>query len=117
MAMENDVKGDDVKGAVPDPRVTGHGDGARSLETGMFHMPKPQGWTIERVVDLMAGGVVVATLILGCERSKRWRLLTGFVGVNLIMDGVVGWCPSSVVLHHLGVPTAAERAIERERTR
>ncbi len=50
----------------------------------------------------------------GCERSKRWRLLTGFVGVNLIMDAVVGWCPSSVVLHRLGVPTAAERALERE---
>jgi len=112
MAMENDAEG-----GAPDTRVTGHGDGARSLETGMFDMPKPQGWPIERVVDLMAGGVVVATLILGCERSRRWRLLTGFVGVNLIMDAVVGWCPSSVVLHHLGVPTAAERAIERERTR
>ncbi|MDA8076235.1 MAG: DUF2892 domain-containing protein [Actinomycetota bacterium] len=80
----------------------------------MFDMPKPQGWTIERVVNLMAGAVVLVTLILGCERSKRWRLLTGFVGVNLIMDAAVGWCPSSVVLHHLGVPTAAERALEGE---
>jgi hypothetical protein len=65
------------------------------------------------VVDLWAGGVVVATLILGCERSRRWRLLTGFVGVDPIMDAVVDWCPSSVVLHHLGVPAAAERVIER----
>lgn len=54
------------------------GNRARPLQRGMFGMPKPQGWTIERVVNLMAGGVVVTTLILGCERSKRWRLLTGF---------------------------------------
>ncbi len=94
-----------------------HDDRARSLETGMFGMPKPEGWTIERVVALMAGGVVVATLTLGRERSKRWRLLAGFVGINLIMDAALGWCPSSVVLHHLGVPTAAERAIEREQAR
>lgn len=85
----------------------------RSLQTGMFDMPKREGWTIERVISLMAGAVVLTTLILGRERSKRWRLLTGFVGVNLIMDAAVVWCPSSVVLHHLGVPTAAERALER----
>ncbi|MGC9220488.1 MAG: YgaP family membrane protein, partial [Solirubrobacteraceae bacterium] len=88
------------------------GDRARSLQTGMFDMPKPQGWTIERVVSLMAGVVVLATLTLGRERSGRWRLLTGFVGANLVMDATVGWCPSSVILHHLGVPTAAERALE-----
>lgn len=86
-------------------------DSERSLQTGMFDMPKPQGWTIERVISLMAGAVVLVTLILGRESSRRWRLLTGFVGVNLIMDAIVGWCPSSVVLHHLGVPTAAERAL------
>lgn len=84
----------------------------RSLQIGMFDMPKPEGWTIERMISLMAGAVVLITLVLGRERSKRWRLLTGFVGGNLIMDATVGWCPSSVILHHLGVPTAAERALE-----
>lgn len=97
-----------------DPQSSHQGNRARLLETGMFDMPKPQGWTIERVISLMAGGMVAVTLILGRKRSRRWRLLTGFVGINLIMDAVVGWCPSSVLLHHLGVPTAAERALERE---
>lgn len=96
-------------------RSTEEEPGTRTLQTGMFDMPKPQGWTIERVVNLMAGGVVLVTLALGRERTRRWRLLTGFVGINLVMDAAVGWCPSSVVLHHLGVPTAAERALERER--
>lgn len=107
--MDNDgeVEGSNTRPIKNDDRVA-------SMETGMFDMPKPQGWTIERVISLMAGALVVVTLILGCERSKHWRFLTGFVGVNLIMDALVGWCPSSVVLHHLGVPTAAERAIERD---
>ena len=73
-------------------------------------MPRPQGWTIERVVSLMAGSMVLATLTLGRARSPRWRILTGFVGANLLLDAAVGWCPTSLLLHRLGVPTAAERA-------
>lgn len=72
-------------------------------------MPRPQGWTIERVVSLMAGSMILITLTLGRTRSPRWRLLTGFVGANLLLDATVGWCPSSVALHQLGIPTAAER--------
>lgn len=90
-------------------RATAHGVGPRSPKLRMFGMPKSDGWPIERVVNLMAGTVVIVTLSLGCELSKRWRLITGFVDVNLIMDATVGWCPSSVILHHLRVPTAAER--------
>ncbi|WP_235216058.1 YgaP family membrane protein [Mycobacterium kyorinense] len=82
----------------------------RSIERGAFGMPKPQGWPIERIVTLMAGAVVLITLALGREHSSRWRLLTGFVGVNLLLDAMVGWCPMSVVLHRLGVPTDSERA-------
>jgi len=52
------------------------------LQTGMFDMPKPQGWTIERMINLMAGGIVLTTLSLGRERSKHWRLLTTFVGIT-----------------------------------
>jgi hypothetical protein len=80
---------------------------------GPFGMPKPQGWPIERIISLMAGIVVIISLILGCEVSKRWKYLTGFVGANLLLDAIVGWCPSSLLLHRLGVPTAAERALQQ----
>jgi hypothetical protein len=73
-------------------------------------MPKPQGWTIERLVNLMAGTMVLISLALGRKVSSRWRILTGFVGANLLLDAAVGWCPTSVLLHRLGIPTAAERA-------
>jgi hypothetical protein len=64
-----------------------------------FGMPAPQGWTIERIVNLMVGTVVLITLTLGREHSSRWRLL----------DAMVGRGPARV-LHRLGFPTDSERA-------
>ena len=80
------------------------------IERGAFGMPKPRGWTIERAVPVLAGTLVLATLALGRKRSPRWRVLTGLVGANLLLDAAVGWCPASVVLHRVGLQTAAERA-------
>jgi hypothetical protein len=84
------------------------------IERTAFGMPRPHGWPIDRVVDLMAGTVVLASLILGRQHHARWRLLTGFVGANLMLNAAVGWCPMSVVLHRLGVSTTAERALGRD---
>lgn len=79
------------------------------IERGAFGMPRPQGWTLERIIHLLAGGMVLISLALGRKFSARWRVLTGFVGANLLLDAAVGWCPTSVLLHRLGVSTAAER--------
>lgn len=73
-------------------------------------MPRPQGWTIERIVALMAGSLILVTLGLGRMSSPRWRIVTGLIGINLLLDAVAGWCPTSLLLHRLGVSTAAERA-------
>ncbi|UQX11953.1 YgaP family membrane protein [Candidatus Mycobacterium methanotrophicum] len=81
-----------------------------AIERGAFGMPRPQGWTLERTIHLLAGGVVLVSLLLGHKVSARWRMLTGFVGANLLLEAAVGWCPTSVLLHRLGIPTAAERA-------
>lgn len=80
------------------------------LERGAFGMPKPQGWTLERMVTLIAGAVVLTAQVAGGARSVRLRILTGWVGANLLLQAAVGWCPMSVLLHRLGIPTAAERA-------
>lgn len=84
-------------------------EGHTTIERTAFGMPRPQGWPIDRIVGLLAGTVVLASLILGRQHHARWRLLTGFVGANLMLNAAVGWCPMSVVLHRLGVSTAAER--------
>lgn len=85
--------------------------GSIPIERGAFQLPRPQGWTLERALHLIAGSVVLVSLTLGRMHSKRWRILTGLVGANLLLDAAVGWCPASVVLRRLGVPTAAECAI------
>ncbi|MHB8294722.1 MAG: YgaP family membrane protein [Acidimicrobiales bacterium] len=73
-------------------------------------MPKPQGWPLERVLGAIAGGVVLSTLALGRAHSPRWRVMTAFVGANLVLNAAVGWCPASLVLHKLGVKSMAEGA-------
>jgi len=87
-----------------------------AIERGAFGMPRPQGWTLERIILALAGSVVLATLALGRTHSARWRILTGFVGANLLLDAAVGWCPTSVLLHRLGVPTESECALRSRQT-
>jgi hypothetical protein len=84
-----------------------------SAQTGAFGMPKPEGWPLERLLNLLAGSAVLATLALGRVHSRRWRVLTGLIGANLVVNATLGWCPTSVVLHRLGVPTASEQASAR----
>lgn len=74
----------------------------------IFGTPKTSGWPIERVTSLMAGTMVLLTLTLGRLHTGRWRLLTGWVGANLLFNGVAGWCPMGVLLHRLGLRSAAE---------
>ena len=81
------------------------------IERGAFGIPKPQGWTIERIVSLMAGVMILITQIVRSDRSNIPRIFAGWVGANLVLNAVAGWCPASVVLHRLGFPTAAERAL------
>lgn len=70
-------------------------------------LPKHSGWTIERIVPLLGGSVVGASLLLGRKHSSAWRGLTAFASANLVLYGLVGWCPASLILQKLGVPRAA----------
>ncbi len=83
--------------------------GLVSIERAAFGMPRPQGWPLDRIVTLMAGMVVLATLALGRQHA-RWRILTGFVGANLLLNAAMGWCPI-VVLYRLGISTVTERVL------
>lgn len=72
-------------------------------------LPAPKGWPLERVISLMAGTAILVTLSLARLHHRRWRLMTAFIGTNLVAQGTVGWCPASGALYKLGVRTAAER--------
>lgn len=65
---------------------------------------------LEKVLNLLAGSVVLTSLTLARRGRPRWRVLTGFVGANLLLSGVVGWCPTSLLLHRLGLRSTCELA-------
>jgi hypothetical protein len=71
--------------------------------------------TTERIVRIVAGSVVLASLALGAAESplfvsRGFLWLTAFVGANLLQSGFTRFCPLELVLRAAGVPaTAAAR--------
>lgn len=59
--------------------------------------------TLERIVMMFAGFMVLASLALGFYVSPYWYLLTAFVGLNLMQASLTGFCPAAVVFKKLGV--------------
>jgi len=59
--------------------------------------------TMDRVIKIMSGSFILISVVLVLWVSKRWLLLTAFVGVNLIQSAFTGWCPASGFLAKLGI--------------
>ncbi|MFQ3582592.1 MAG: DUF2892 domain-containing protein [Chloracidobacterium sp.] len=68
---------------------------------------------MERVLFVIAGVVVLASLAASVWWTPHALWLTAFVGLNLILGGVADWCPMMAILRRLGVKRAAELAAER----
>jgi DUF2892 family protein len=58
--------------------------------------------TVERLLRLIAGAFVLASLMLGYFYSPYWFLFTGFVALNLIQSAFTNWCPMMTFLRRLG---------------
>ena len=59
--------------------------------------------TVERALRLIAGSVILLSLVLGHYVSAYWYLFTAFVGLNLFQSGLSNWCPMMTLLRKLGV--------------
>lgn len=59
--------------------------------------------TIEKIIRVLAGSMVLLSLALAQFISPWWLLLTAFVGVNLIQSAFTGFCPPEILLRRLGV--------------
>jgi hypothetical protein len=69
---------------------------------------------VERVIRIVAGTVVLASLALGVEASPlfvsgRFLFLTAFVGANLLQSGFTRFCPLEVALRRMGVGAPRDR--------
>lgn len=60
---------------------------------------------VERMLRLIAGIFVLASVALGYWVHPGFFLFTAFVGFNLLQSGVSNWCLMMTFLRKLGVPS------------
>ncbi len=63
--------------------------------------------TVERALRLMAGLVVLLSLLLAHYHSPNWLWLTGFVGLNLFQSAFTNWCPAMTIFRSMGLKDAS----------
>jgi hypothetical protein len=63
--------------------------------------------TVERMLRLIAGCFVVASVLLGIFVHRYFLWFTLFVGVNLFQSAFSDWCPMMSILRRAGVPDPA----------
>ena len=61
--------------------------------------------TIDRLVLVFAGTMILLGTLLAATVSTKFLLLTGFVGANLLQSAFTGFCPLAKVLRRAGCPT------------
>jgi len=60
--------------------------------------------TVDRIVHLVAGLMVLLGLGLAHYVHEYWLLLPAFVGLNLAQSGLTNFCPLAFMLKKAGVP-------------
>ncbi|MCW5963294.1 MAG: DUF2892 domain-containing protein [Bryobacterales bacterium] len=58
---------------------------------------------LERMLRMIAGIVVMASVALGYFVNPNWYWFTAFVGLNLFQSAFTNWCPMMTILAKLGV--------------
>jgi hypothetical protein len=72
--------------------------------------------TIERGLRLIAGAIIMASILFAWLRSPYWAALTALVGLNLFQSAFTNWCPMVWLLGRIGLrPCADQRAFSAVR--
>lgn len=59
--------------------------------------------SMERIVRMVAGTFVLASLALGWFIDPRFFWFTAFVGVNLLQSSFTDFCPLELILKRFGI--------------
>ena len=57
--------------------------------------------TLENSIRLLAGTLVVLSLVLYYFVSPYWLLLTAFIGLNLVQSSFTRFCPAEMIFKRL----------------
>ena len=63
--------------------------------------PERNEMRLEYIIRLLAGTLVLASIILGYFVSTAWLFLGLFVGLNLIQSSFTGFCPAEKVISRI----------------
>lgn len=66
-----------------------------------------RGWTLERVLFVMAGSIALLSAVLAATVSQWFLLLTGFVAINQLAFAAFGDCGASLILRRFTRLSAA----------
>ena len=70
-------------------------------------------WPLERVLFMLAGGMVLLSVLLVVLVSPWFLVLTAFVGLNQLAYAALGACPSSLVIARIfGIRPGVNAGIE-----
>ncbi len=69
--------------------------------------------SIERVVRLVAGTVILTSVFLSRYHSRYWLLVTLFVGANLFQSAITRWCLLEDILRWAGFRSCCETSTSR----
>ena len=58
--------------------------------------------TVDEGLRLIAGIVILVSVVLAYLVHEYWLFLTAFVGLNLLQSAFTRWCPMMLVLRKLG---------------
>jgi len=67
-----------------------------------MYIAKNDNWYLERVIWLVAGFMTLLSAVLAYFYSPYWLILTAFIGVNLIIFALTGFCIMANLLVKLG---------------
>ena len=71
----------------------------------------------ERLVRLLAGTLILVSLLMAHYHSQWWLWLTAFVGVNLFQSALTRWCLAESIFVALGAQPCADQARPAEAKR
>ncbi len=63
--------------------------------------------SMDRKIRLIAGMMILLSLLLGVWVSAWWLLFTAFIGVNLLQSSITKWCLMEDILRATKIHTDA----------
>jgi hypothetical protein len=69
---------------------------------------------VEYMIRVLAGSLVLISLVLGLFVNQWWFLLTAFVGVNLIQSAFTGFCPAETIIVKLNLAKSEATCCQKQ---